>query len=216
MPQSLHRGPTADGPPGIRRSGACGRARGGPRRPCGRPWWPCGRENRDGACARACSVDRSVSRVSLRWSRRNAGCFGWCAPARSPANSGAAGVEYRAAYKGLARFRQCDALLGPDAGGYILPHLSGIAGTAPERADDRLLRFRVDFRGRVHVRGTNLLQIPQFPVGAVTGSRPKLPLTRVADRPTLPELLEPDILRDRQRPRRRCCRDGRPRSARVR
>ena len=31
-------------------------------RPCGRPWSPCGRGSRDGACAPACSVDRSASR----------------------------------------------------------------------------------------------------------------------------------------------------------
>src|SRR5262249_6202469 len=34
----------------------------GPPRPCVRPWWPCGRGNRGGACAPACSVGRSASR----------------------------------------------------------------------------------------------------------------------------------------------------------
>ena len=38
----------------------------GLRPPCGRPWSPCVREIRDGACARACWVDRSASRVLLR------------------------------------------------------------------------------------------------------------------------------------------------------
>ncbi len=38
--------------------------------------------------------------VSLRWSRRNAGCFGWCAPARSSANVRGRRCRIRAAYKG--------------------------------------------------------------------------------------------------------------------
>ena len=49
---------------GVRRSVACDRARAGPRPPCGRPWLPCGRGNRDGACAPICLVDRSASRLS--------------------------------------------------------------------------------------------------------------------------------------------------------
>ena len=46
--------------------GACGRGRGGPRSPSGRPWWPCARGNHGGACARACWADRSVSRACLQ------------------------------------------------------------------------------------------------------------------------------------------------------
>ncbi len=49
---------------GVRRSGACDRARAGPRPPCGHPWFPCGRGNRVGVCAPICSVDRSASRLS--------------------------------------------------------------------------------------------------------------------------------------------------------
>jgi len=51
------------GIPKIRRSAASGPARGGLQQPCGRLWWPCGRESRGGVCARVCSVDRSSSRV---------------------------------------------------------------------------------------------------------------------------------------------------------
>ena len=61
LPQPLH-GMAGAGAAGLRRSAACGRARAGRPGPCGRPWSPCGRESRDGACAPACSVDRSASR----------------------------------------------------------------------------------------------------------------------------------------------------------
>jgi len=57
----------------IRRSAACGHARGARPRPCGRPRSPSGRETRGGACAPVCSADRSVSRPFLR-----------CAPAVLP------------------------------------------------------------------------------------------------------------------------------------
>lgn len=66
MPQPVHSGAMA---PSFRRSAACARVRAGPRSPGGRPWWRCGRGNRDGACAQACSVGRSASRLSLRWCR---------------------------------------------------------------------------------------------------------------------------------------------------
>ena len=50
----------------VTRTGACGRGRGAPRSPCGRPWSPCAPESRGGACERACSVDTSSSRPVLR------------------------------------------------------------------------------------------------------------------------------------------------------
>jgi hypothetical protein len=59
MPQPVHSGAMA---PSFRRSAACGRVRAGRRSPGGPPWWRCGRGNRDGACAQACSVGRSASR----------------------------------------------------------------------------------------------------------------------------------------------------------
>src|SRR5687768_9928997 len=51
---------------GFRRSGACDPGTAEPAQPSGRPWWPFWRGNRDGVCARACSVDTSVSRIPLR------------------------------------------------------------------------------------------------------------------------------------------------------
>ena len=76
--------------------------------PCGRPWSPCGRGNRDGACAPACSVDRSASREATPLSRLGAIRPGKSAskPARiagKPA-SGAADAKGPGAYTG-----------GPDA-----------------------------------------------------------------------------------------------------
>ncbi len=50
----------------IRRRASCARARGAPQAPCGRRPSPSGRESHGGACARACWVDRSASRVGLR------------------------------------------------------------------------------------------------------------------------------------------------------
>jgi hypothetical protein len=50
----------------IRRRASCGRARGALQAPCGRRPSPSGRESHDDACARACWVDRSASRSSLR------------------------------------------------------------------------------------------------------------------------------------------------------
>ena len=50
----------------LRRSDACGRARGGRRGPCGRRQWRDEHGNRDGACAPVCWVDKSASRVFLR------------------------------------------------------------------------------------------------------------------------------------------------------
>jgi len=46
----------------VTHSDACVRERGAPLRPCGRPWWPSGRESHGGACAPIYSADRSVSR----------------------------------------------------------------------------------------------------------------------------------------------------------
>ena len=43
------------------------------RAPCGRPWSPCVCENRGGACAPVCSVDRSASRLNSPLGRRGAG-----------------------------------------------------------------------------------------------------------------------------------------------
>ena len=50
----------------IRRRASCGPARGALQAPCGPPPSPSGRESRDDACARACWVDKSASRSSLR------------------------------------------------------------------------------------------------------------------------------------------------------
>ncbi len=69
-PQSLH-GRTRRRATGVRRSVACDRARAGPPPPCGRRWSPCGRGNHAGACAPACSVDRSASRLSVSAGRRS-------------------------------------------------------------------------------------------------------------------------------------------------
>jgi len=46
----------------VTHSGACVRGRAAPPPPCGRPWWPSGRETHGGACAPIYSADRSVSR----------------------------------------------------------------------------------------------------------------------------------------------------------
>jgi len=46
----------------VTHSGACVLGRGAPPPPCGRPWWPSGRESHGGACAPIYSADRSVSR----------------------------------------------------------------------------------------------------------------------------------------------------------
>ena len=45
----------------LRRTGACGPSRAVAPRPRGRPWSPCACGTHGGACARACSADRSVS-----------------------------------------------------------------------------------------------------------------------------------------------------------
>jgi hypothetical protein len=50
----------------VRRRASCGPARGALQAPCGRRLSPSGRESRDDACARACWVDKSASRSSLR------------------------------------------------------------------------------------------------------------------------------------------------------
>ena len=47
-----------------RRKAACARASAVPTPLCARLWCPCARGNRDGACVRACSVDRSASRLN--------------------------------------------------------------------------------------------------------------------------------------------------------
>lgn len=58
---------------GIRPTGACGHARAVPQSPCVHPPLPCGRGSHAGACARACSADRSVSPSRLRmWSSASA------------------------------------------------------------------------------------------------------------------------------------------------
>ena len=71
LPRHLHRyangRTTAEGESQpIRRRASCGPARGALQAPCGPPPSPSGRESRDDACARACWVDRSASRSSLR------------------------------------------------------------------------------------------------------------------------------------------------------
>jgi hypothetical protein len=53
----------------VRLTAVCVRVPGAPTRPCVHPLLPCARGSRDGACVRACSVDRSASRSVLRWSR---------------------------------------------------------------------------------------------------------------------------------------------------
>ena len=71
LPRHLHRyanGRTAAEGEGqsIRRRASYARARGARQALYGRRPSPSGRESRDGACARACWVDRSASRSSLR------------------------------------------------------------------------------------------------------------------------------------------------------
>ena len=52
----------------VRRTAFCDHARGAPTRPCARPWSPYVRGSRGDACVRACSVDRSASRLfSAGW-----------------------------------------------------------------------------------------------------------------------------------------------------
>ncbi len=48
----------------LTQTGACGHGPDGPRGPCGHPRWRGGRGSHGGACARACWVDRCVSRKS--------------------------------------------------------------------------------------------------------------------------------------------------------
>ena len=66
----------------FRHSAACGRARAARRLPCGRPWLPCGCESHADACAPACWVDRSASRMDLRIARHAR--HGGSAPNRAP------------------------------------------------------------------------------------------------------------------------------------
>jgi hypothetical protein len=103
VPQSLHGNShgASRAAPVVRRSDACGRGPAGLSRPCGRPWWPFWRGNRDGACARACSVGTSVSRIPLRWSRHVAD--EWMAGGRICPERQFAGL-----IRDAGRLRQCD------------------------------------------------------------------------------------------------------------
>jgi hypothetical protein len=90
----------------LRQTAACGRARDVPRGLSVRPWLTCVRGNRDGACARACSVDRSASRFKspplALWERRTRSSKRLQAPFIR------ARTRFRAAYTGGTRTRQCD------------------------------------------------------------------------------------------------------------
>ena len=73
----------------IRRRASCARALGAPQALCGRRPSPSGSESRDGACARACWVDRSASRVDLRISSRRRKNRAWPVLKRANADSAA-------------------------------------------------------------------------------------------------------------------------------
>ena len=88
----------------IKRTAFCDHARGAPTKPCDRPWSPYVRGSRGDACVRACSVDRSASRLF------SAGCAlgkeGLTLDTPSgPLNR--ADVRFCAAYKGGPVVRQC-------------------------------------------------------------------------------------------------------------
>src|SRR5689334_6831875 len=57
----------------VRRTDVCDHGPVAPTKPCVRPWLPYVRGSRGGACVRACSVDRSASRLFLRWLRLGEG-----------------------------------------------------------------------------------------------------------------------------------------------
>ena len=94
----------------VRRTAVCDHAPGAPTRPCARPWSPYVRGSRDGACVRACSVDRSASRFVLRWLRLGEGGIHPRYAVR-PTSSGRH-VRFCAAYKGGPVVRQCRGIGG--------------------------------------------------------------------------------------------------------
>ena len=100
--------------------------RGAPRPPCGRPWSPCGCESRGGACAPACSVDRSASRLSsplaAPWRQDWLAVPGFAMKTREKRPDRHA---ICAAYKGGGPARQCEAQ--PRIGA-ISRHACGHAG----------------------------------------------------------------------------------------
>ena len=73
LPQPLHASNSCGGLSRLRRTAACGHVRDVPTGPFVHPLLPCARGNRDGVCARACSVDRSASRFKspLRWGKED-------------------------------------------------------------------------------------------------------------------------------------------------
>ena len=111
------------GRPWLRRSDACGRARGVRRGPCGRRSWPGAHGSHGGACAPVSRVDKSASRLfsADNLPAKPAICLinEVCAPMRAGpgkrAVSGPMGRPARAgssrtigaAYKGGPPFRQC-------------------------------------------------------------------------------------------------------------
>ena len=120
----------------LRRSAACGRAHAASRSPCGRPWLPCGRESHADACAPACWVDRSASRMDLRIARdARHGVRRRTAPLRS---------RSIARRPGRAKSR-------------------GLYGTAIGQVNARLRCNRED-AGRLHGRGVGCPRARQMPV----------------------------------------------------
>jgi hypothetical protein len=108
--------------------------------------------------------------VSLRWSRRNAGCFGWCAPARSSANARGRRCRIGAAYKGqgLVSSMRRDARAGSRRFIFRLIYQLHRAGIGAGWG--RHLRFRGDIR-RCHAEaGSHPPQILRFSGPAPTPS----------------------------------------------
>ena len=134
----------------VRRSAACARARAAPRAPCGRPWSPCGRESRDGACAPVCSVDRSVSRVGLSAGRglgaqgcRMSGAGSVMKCAETGMSKAAGAQAWRGLYGRRRRPSQCDAARArpPELGAKPQP-VNGLHAAARRAATRRQMTVR--------------------------------------------------------------------------
>ena len=111
FPQALHRNGQQPRGRQVMRSGACGHGRAAPRSLCGLRRWPYGHESHDGACARACSVDRSVSRglsplVAARCR------MVWVTHRHARLQAGPPTLKFRRLIRECACFRQCDSRYG--------------------------------------------------------------------------------------------------------
>ena len=105
LPQPLHASNSCGGLRRLRRTAACGHVRDVPTGPFVHPLLPCARGNRDGVCARACSVDRSASRSIVSAALGKGGHY---PPKRLQTPFIRARTRFRAAYKGGAWTGQCD------------------------------------------------------------------------------------------------------------